>query len=200
MGELKYKASLTREQFLFYETRTDARRMLQGKSEIEIIEEVDRDNLFQYPTERTIKNNASACYRRLSLLGDRSLIEAIANQSFETAKQIVLYAIMKDNLLVWEFMATVIGEKYRVQDFSYGRSVLNNYFLRLQEQNDVIASWSDSTISKLKSVIGRLLVETEYIDDFKADHLNPVWLNPLLENVIRSNHDEVILPAFNCFS
>lgn len=200
MGELKYKASLTREHFLFYETRTVARRMLQGKSEIEIIEEVVRDNLFQYPTERTIKNNASACYRRLSLLGDHSLIEAIANQSFETAKQIVLYAIMKDNLLVWEFMATVIGEKYRVQDFSYGRSVLNNYFLRLQEQNDVIASWSDSTISKLKSVIGRLLVETEYIDDFKADHLNPVWLNPLLENVIRSNHDEVILPAFNCFS
>jgi len=200
MGELKYKASLTREQFLFYETRTVARLMLQGKSEIEIVEEVVRDNLFQYPTERTIKDNASACYRRLSFLGDHSLIEAIANQSFETAKQIVLYAIMKDNLLVWEFMATVIGEKYRVQDFSYGRSVLNNYFLRLQEQNDVIASWSDSTISKLKSVIGRLLVETEYIDDFKADHLNPVWLNPLLENVIRSNHDEVILPAFNCFS
>ena len=200
MGELKYKASLTREHFLFYETRTVARLMLQGKSEIEIVEEVVRDNLFQYPTERTIKNNASACYRRLSLLGDRSLIEAIANQSFETAKQIVLYAIMKDNLLVWEFMATVIGEKYRVQDFSYARSVLNNYFLRLQEQNDVIASWSDSTISKLKSVIGRLLVETEYIDDFKVDHLNPVWLNPLLENVIRSNHDEVILPAFNCFS
>lgn len=200
MGELKYKASLTREQFLFYETRTVARLMLQGKSEIEIIEEVVRDNLFQYPTERIIKNNASACYRRLSLLRDRSLIETIANQSFETAKQIVLYAIMKDNRLVWEFMATVIGEKYRVQDFSYGRSVLNNYFLRLQEQNDVIASWSDSTISKLKSVIGRLLVETEYIDDFKADHLNPVWLNPLLENVIRSNHDEVILPAFNCFS
>lgn len=154
----------------------------------------------EYPTERIIKNNASACYRRLSLLGDHSLIEAIANQSFETTKQIVLYAIMKDNLLVWEFMATVIGEKYRVQDFSYGRSVLNNYFLRLQEQNDVIASWSDSTISKLKSVIGRLLIETEYINDFKADHLNPVWLNPLLENVIRSNHDEVILPAFNCFS
>lgn len=200
MGELKYKASLTREHFLFYETRTVARLMLQDKSEIEIVEEVVRDNLFQYPTERIIKNNASACYRRLSLLGDHSLIEAIANQSFETTKQIVLYAIMKDNLLVWEFMATVIGEKYRVPDFSYGRSVLNNYFLRLQEQNDVIASWSDSTISKLKSVIGRLLIETEYINDFKADHLNPVWLNPLLENVIRSNHDEVILPAFNCFS
>ncbi len=34
MGELKYKASLTREQFLFYETRIVARLMLQGKSEV----------------------------------------------------------------------------------------------------------------------------------------------------------------------
>ena len=46
MRELKYKASLTREHFLFYETRTVASLMLQGKSEIEIIEEVVRDNLF----------------------------------------------------------------------------------------------------------------------------------------------------------
>ena len=33
-----------------------------------------------------------------------------------------------------------------------------------------------------------------------ADHLNPVWLHPVLENAIRSNGDTAILPAFNCFS
>ncbi len=30
--------------------------------------------------------------------------------------------------------------------------------------------------------------------------INPVWLNPILENAIRSNHDDIILPAFNYFS
>lgn len=200
MGELIYKASLTREQFLFYETRIVAKLMIQDKTESEIIEEIVRDNLFQYPTERSTQKLAKACYRRLTLLDDISLVDAIANQPFDTAKQIVLYSVMKDNLLVWEFMVSVIGEKYRVQDYSYSRSILNNYFLRLQEQNDAIASWSDSTISKIKSVLGRILTEAEYIDDFRSDHLNTVLINPLLENAIRNNHDDIILPAFNCFS
>jgi hypothetical protein len=44
-----------------------------------------------------------------------------------------------------------------------------------------------------------VLVETEYLDNLKADHLNPVWLHPILENAIRSNGDTAVLPAFNCF-
>ena len=31
----------------------------------------------------------------------------------------------------------------------------------------------------------------------KADHLNPIWLYPELENVIRTNGDQVALAAFN---
>ena len=42
--------------------------------------------------------------------------------------------------------------------------------------------------------------ETEYLDNLKSDHLNPVWLQPILENAIRSNGDLSALPAFNCFS
>ena len=55
-------------------------------------------------------------------------------------------------------------------------------------------------MKKLKQIIARVLVETEYLDNLKADHLNPVWLHPVLENAIRGNGDTAILPAFNCFS
>ena len=97
-------------------------------------------------------------------------------------------------------MLTVIGEKYRLRDTSFGKIDLNTFFLRLQEQDDAVAGWSDATIKKLKQIITRFLVETEYLDDIRADHLNPVWLNPILENAIRSNNDDIILPAFNYFS
>ena len=83
---------------------------------------------------------------------------------------------------------------------SFGKIELNAFFMRLQEQNDTVASWSDTTITKLKQIMARVLVETEYLDNIKADQLNPVWLHPVLENAIRSNGDAVILPAFNCFS
>ena len=128
------------------------------------------------------------------------MISAIASQPTDVAKQICLYALMKQSRLVWEFMLTVIGEKYRLRDSSFGKIDLNSFLRRLQAQNHAVAGWSDTTTTKQKLIITRVLVETEYLDDIRADHLNPVWLNPILENAIRSNNDDVILPAFNYFS
>ena len=63
-----------------------------------------------------------------------------------------------------------------------------------------MATWSDSTVTKLKQVIVKILEENEYIDNIKSVKLNPVWLQPVLENAIRENGDEIALPAFNSFS
>lgn len=195
-----YVASLTREPFLFYEMRTTAKLLTSGLSDEEAVAQITADNLFQYPTEKSIARMAKACVKRLRTMEDAGLIHAIATQPTEIAKQICLYAMMKQSRLVWEFMLTVIGEKYRLRDSSFGRIDLNTYFIRLQEQDDTVASWSDGTITKLKQVLAKILVETEYLDDVRADHLNPVYLYPILENAIRSHGDLAILPAFNCFS
>ena len=193
-----YKASLTREQFLFYEMRTTAKLLCDGYSNKEAIQKIYDENLFQYPTERMIKNLAGVCVARLHAMNDEGLISIVANQSTELAKQVCLYAMMKHSRLVWDFMITVIGEKYRLMDMSFGKMDLNVFFMRLQEQNDYVATWSESTINKIKQVLTRVLVENDYLDNTKADHLNPVLLNSALENAIRANGDEAALPAFNC--
>ncbi len=195
---LEYKASITREQFMFYEMRTTAKLLMEGLSDKEIISRIVAENLFQYPTERQIRSQTLACLKRLHGLNDDSLVEAIATQPSDTAKQVCLYAMMKYNRLVWDFMVTVIGEKYRNRDMSFSRRDLNVYFIRLQEQIDTVAAWSDSTVARAKLVLLRVLVENEYLDSKDADHLNPVWLDRQLENAIRASHNEAVLPAFNC--
>ena len=195
-----YNAAITREQFLFYEVRTTAKLLHEGCSSEEVVERIISDNLFQYPTEKSVRKMALACLRRIEALEDDSLVAAIATQSSDVAKQICLYAMMKQYPLIWDFMITVIGEKYRLSDTTFGKIDLNSYFLRLQEQDDWVATWSDSTVTKLKQVIAKMLVENEYIDSIRATKLNPVWLQPVLENAIRENGDEIALPAFNCFS
>ena len=195
-----YIASLTREPFLFYEMRTTAKLLTSGLSTEDTVAQIVTENLFQYPTEKSITRMAKACVKRLQVMKDADLIHAIATQPTEIAKQICLYALMKQSRLVWEFMLTVIGEKYRSKDSSFGRIDLNTYFIRLQEQDDTVASWSEGTITKLKQVLAKILVETEYLDDVRANHLNPVYLHPILENAIRSHGDLAVLPAFNCFS
>lgn len=195
-----YNAAITREQFLFYEMRVTAKLINENCGSEEVVERIVSDNLFQYPTEKSVKRMALACLRRLDALGDKSLTQAIATHPADVAKQICLYAMMKQYRLVWDFMITVVGEKYRLSDTTFGKIDLNSYFLRLQEQDDWVATWSDSTVTKLKQVIAKMLVENEYIDNIKSTKLNPVWLQPVLENAIRENGDEIALPAFNCFS
>lgn len=197
-----YKGSgqITREQFLFYEMRTTAKLMEEGLEENEIIQRIVDDNLFQYPTEKSIQQMAKTCISRLKEMDDDSLITAIAMQPTDTAKQICMYAMMKQYRLMWDFMITVIGEKYRMQNFSFSKMDVNVFFMQLQEQDDYVAGWSDSTVSKIRQVIIKVLVENEYLDNIKADHINPVWLNPVLENAIRNNSDDRALAAFNCFS
>ena len=195
-----YKASITREPFLFYEMRTTARLLADGLSEAEVIQRIVKENLYQYPTERSLKRMASACVRRLKGMHNNQLIAAVAAFAQDEAKQICLYAMMKEHRLISDFMLTVIGEKYRTQDDAFGRIDVNVYFNRLQAQDDGVATWSDFTIRKLKGILIRILVYNGYLDNMRATRLNPVLISPLLEQAIRSGGDTCMLPAFHCFT
>ena len=197
-----YKGSgaLTREQFLFHETRVVARLMTdENLNDQEIVDRVLAENLFQFPTERMLRNIARVCEKRLHCLDDLTLIGVIAHGPVEAAKQACLYAMMKQYRLVWDYMITVIGKKFEEQDLSYGKMDLNVFFMRLQEQDDEVASWADSTVQKLKQVLNKILIENEYIDGPRATKLNPILISSELENAVRANNDEIALPAFNCF-
>ena len=194
-----YNGGLTREQFLFYEIRVVAALLQQGLNRAEILEKIKQENLFQFPTERMISSIANTCFKRIDALESETLVYHLANAPADVARQINLYAMMKYNRIVWDFMTTVIAEKFRTQEFDYSKKDLNVFFFRLQEQNDSVASWSDSTISKIKQVLTRALVECGYLDSVRATKLNPVTIAPELEDEIRASSGTAALAAFNCF-
>ena len=149
----QYNGALTREQFLFREMRIVARLCLNGVTHEDSIERICKENLFQYPTERVIRQQARACFRRLDSLGDDPFfVDTIANASLHDAKQAVLLSIMRQNTLVAEFMVQVIGNKYRSLDMTFSRKDVNVFFQDLRQQNDHVASWSESTVERIKSV------------------------------------------------
>ena len=196
---MPYNGTLTAEQFLFYEMRIVSKQYLEQKPIEEIVAFIKRDNLFQYPTERMIIRIARACYKRLVGLDNEKLVYEVVNAPLEVAKQINLYAMMRYNRLVREFMEGLIGGKYRQQDYSYTKKDINAFFSHLQEQNDEVAAWSEQTIMKLKQVLNRCLVETAMLDSVKDSTLNPIFISSELETGIRENNDLTALSAFNCF-
>lgn len=190
--------TITREQFLFHEMRIIARLIKDGKSDEQIVQEVAENNLFQYPTERMIKNITQVCLKRFNKANSQELIDIVANDSADAAKQACLFLMMNYYRLVWEFMITVIGEKYRTKDTSFTKMDLNSFFTRLQEQNDVVASWSDATIGKCKQVLKKTLVENGYLDNSRSDVLNPVLLDFRVKEAIEDSNNKEALIAFGC--
>ncbi len=195
----EYNGGLTREQFLFYEMRVSASLIVCGLSEVDAINKIVSENLFQFPTERTLKTVASGCMRRIKALDNYSLLNELATGSFVVAKQINLYAMMKQNKIVWDFMVTVIGEKYRTQDYEFSNKDLNVFMLRLCEQNDEVGQWSEATLKKIKQVLRKCLVECDYLDNVRSSKLNNVYISPELEAGIVENSDQIVFPAFNYF-
>jgi hypothetical protein len=199
MEPMRYNGALTAEQFLFYEMRIVAKEYLAGRPVEDIVECVKRGNLFQYPTERQVPRLARACYKRILALGNERLVEEVANAPADVAKQINLYAIMRYSRLVYEFMACLIGDKYRQHDYSYTKKDIGVFFARLQEQHDEVAVWSASTVTKIKQVLTKCLVEAEMLDSARSTTLNPILISAELEAGIRENNDLTALAAFNCF-
>ncbi len=160
----KYNASLTGEPFLFHETRHVARLKLNGLNDKAILEEVINDNLFQYATEKSIPKRVSAALKRVRVL-DENMLRYLLEKPSETAKIINLYAIMKSNRLVMEFMNEVIGEKFAVNNPTLDKKDMNEFFQEKREQSEDIAHWRDYTIKKLKQVLLRMLTEAGILDE-----------------------------------
>ncbi|WP_051671401.1 BrxA family protein [Oribacterium sp. P6A1] len=132
-------------------------------SDEEIISRIIEDNLFQFPTEKSLKRTVTGCLRRLRCLGDDELIKTVTHSSMEVGKQVCLNAMMKEYRLVWDFMITVIGAKYREQDLSYGRMDLNVFFMRLQAQHMGLATcwtgWYEQ--DEMRNLLG--LTDKDYV-------------------------------------
>ena len=198
-NEKHYSGGLTREQFLFYEIRTISSLLCEGNDRKEIYDKVAQENLFQYPTERLVSRMVRCCYKRMEALGNDQLRRGLSEAPVIIAKQINLYAIMRENSIVYDFMTDVIGEKFRTQQMNFSHKDINCFFDSLQEYYPAASDGSESTRAKIRQVITKFLVECEYLDNVRSQALKPVFLYPELEEGIRQLGDDSALCAFNCF-
>lgn len=195
----RYSGGLTREQFLYFEIRTVAALLCEGHDRSDIMNIIAKDNLFQFPTERMIRSMTNVCLRRIDALDSETLTFHLANASPDVSRQINLYAIMRENAIVYDFMVDVIGEKFRTQQLSFSVKDINVFFEELTVQYPPAAEWTETTLKKLRQVLTRFLVECGYLESTRSTELIPVFLFPELEEGIRLAGDLPALCAFNCF-
>jgi hypothetical protein len=181
--ELQYSATLTGAAFLYYEFKQVVSLKSKGFNEQEIREKVLSENLFQYQVNASLKRSLPSILRRVRIL-DKSLLEMVLEESLEVGKLINLYAIMKTDRLFFEFMNEVIREKLESNNFLLEKKDLNLYFVSKAEQDAGVANWTEQTVTKLKNVIQRILLESGILKDKMTGELSRLLMDEQLKQYL----------------
>lgn len=165
---MEYKSTIKSRPYLYKETKKAAILLNSGLKINELKVKAVEENIFQVESEARMKELASIITTRLKEL-DAYLIDKIENSNIETSKIIVLYAIIKNDRLFFEFMNEVYKEKLLLRDLFIRDKDFNMFFQSKRQQSEKVDSWTEYTFKKLKQVYIRILFECGLIENQRGD-------------------------------
>lgn len=193
MDNRVYNGKLTGESFLLYELKIVAKLKKEGYTDKEIRKMVLEENLFQYKFTSSINRRLTPLMQRINLL-DEELIDRLIEDPLGDGIVINLYSIMKNDRLFFEFMNEVMKEKLKSNNEVLEKKDINIFIETKIEQNEDIASWSNSTVNKIKQVIKKILMEAKVVEDNKTGIVKKIIMSDWIKNyLIKSGEEKYIL-------
>ncbi|MCM3443726.1 DUF1819 family protein [Metabacillus halosaccharovorans] len=179
--ELEYSSSLNGASFLLFELKQVIKLKQQGLAKEEIRKKVKEENLFQFNNQGRINRALPSVMKRAEAIDD-TLAALMLEGSIETGKALNLYAIMKTDLLFFEFMDEVIGEKLHNNDYLIEKKDINLFFTSKAEQSEKVAGWSDINVEKLKRAFMQVLYESGMLRTRKGKELDRLIIDEQIKN------------------
>lgn len=169
--ELQYSSSLNGASYLLFELKQVVKLQQKGLSPQEIRKKVIDENVFQFENKGRITRTLPSVMRRAKVI-DTKLALLMLEDPIEMSKVINLYAIMKTDLLFYEFMEEVISEKLHKDNYLIEKKDINLFFMNKSEQSEKVASWSDINVDKLKRAYMQVLFGSGMLKERRSKELN----------------------------
>lgn len=132
---------------------------------------------------------------RLKSLDD-VLLTSIVNADVATSKVLVMITIMKTNRLFFEFMYEVFRGKLILGDYILKDRDMNIFFDHKKVQSDIVSSWTEATIQRLKQCYTRILYEAGLTASSSGDrHIKPANLDYKIVSHMQQNDMSAYLYA-----
>ena len=156
--KLRYRSTIKSRPFLYKETRKMAELLLQEYNEVEIKEQVVKENIFQFNSYARKQEISSVILSRIKSL-DTLILDRIVNGDMDTSKLLVVYTILKSDRLFHEFMREVFSLKLSILDTTISDLDFTLFFEDKKRQDETVASWKEYTFYKIQQVYTRILSE-----------------------------------------
>lgn len=154
-----YSAKLTAEPFLYNETKTIATYLLKGESEEILKRRNIEENLIKYKSAQSITRVNSPIFRRLNIM-DNEMLNEFVNSNVENSKYILVYAIMKTDRLVREFVLDVYKYKLIMRKEYIEKFDIDNWYEEKCSLSITLKEKSEKTAAKLKQVIMKIMQDS----------------------------------------
>lgn len=192
--EEKYNAGLMSQSFWFIEFKKIVELYYNGVDFDEIKRQCIDENLFGAINPNRERRMCGYLLTRLRSMDDK-LVSLFVRADIATQKLINLITIMNTNRLFFEFVYEVYRNKLIVGESSIDLKDGNIFITQKESQNEDLASWSESTKKKLRSLFLNILTEADmvkWVDDKKKKRcVNRVFVNMELENYLKSNNRSI---------
>lgn len=189
----KYLTTLNTRPFLYRETKMVAELIDQGMSDEEIKNKVVDENIFQVKSVDRRKRFYSEIKKRLDEL-DEYLLEKLLNSDTSTSKAILLYAILKKDILFYEWMREIVWDKILTLDYALTKFDTEVFFSNKEEQSTQVANWKRSTKEYLVDAYHQTLVEAELAVRKDTNLLlSPPIISSLVEEYLKTEKEKHIV-------
>lgn len=154
-----YSAKLTAEPFLYNETKIIGMYLLDGEDETELKKRNVEENLIKHKKIGSVKRVNSPIFKRLKVM-DKDMLEDFVWSDIETSKYILLYAIMKTDKLVREFVIEVYKDKLYMKKEYIEKFDIDNWYEEKCILSKILSERTELTSAKLKQVIMKIMQDS----------------------------------------
>ncbi|UXH40639.1 DUF1819 family protein [Pseudomonas promysalinigenes] len=173
------------------ESRIVADLLLQNVSSEQWYEAIQQENRLQKRTPASAKRVAQALRKRLERL-DAAFWRAIRDGDNELATQLVFCSALERNLLLVEFIETVVRDAFVTR-----AGVLEPYhwsdFLDERTHRDpAINSWTESSRKKMAQVVYRMLAEVGLLESTRSMRLQNLRIRPEVRALLDDSYRQRI--------
>lgn len=154
-----YSTKLTAEPFLYNETKIIGEYLLSGDNVQELKRKNIEENLIKHKKQGSVKRTNAPIFRRLEAMNN-DILENFVYSDVETSKYLLVYAVMKTDKLVRDFIIEVYKDKIIMRNEYIEKYDIDRWYEMKKESSFSLKNKSDITNSKAKQVIMKILQDS----------------------------------------
>ncbi|HIZ95241.1 MAG TPA: DUF1819 family protein [Candidatus Ligilactobacillus excrementavium] len=193
----KYSAAIVSHNLWFNEFNIYMNYIIDGKTEAEVNELSDNENILQAKTPTRARQISRILGHRVNAL-PQSIKDLYPSLDIENQKIVDFVGVMQCSQLLSEFMYEVYRDELILGDMKLEDSEIQAFITRKQGESEQVAGWTDKTIHRLKASFKTFLRETGLISNEKdgvADLVTPIFLDDRLIQIMKDEKLEYELSS-----